>query len=438
MRERSPLRALPGLLLVMVLVPLDQTALTPALPEIAGDLGGLDLMPVVVTVYILAVTAALPIYGLLGDRFGRRRMLLVSLGMFVTGALVCTLAPSLPLFVAGRVLEGLGGGGLMVGAQAALGEIVSPRERGRYLGLFGVAYVMPAVLGPLLGGVLVAMASWRWIFFLYVPLGAVAFVLLLLTLRLPPPENAARASAGETLVVFRRRGVLVPILLSFSVGFALLGTISYVPSFARIGVGMTAVQSGFLVTAVMGGAILTMTVSGQLITKTGRYRAYPIVGTAVMAAGALVLGLLGPGLDVIGLLAVLFAIGLGVGLVMQVVILAAQNAADPEEIGVVTSGVLFLRQTGATVGVALVGTLITRAFVELAPPGVADVASLSPESIAALPAGTRELVEAAFAAAVPQAILFVTPLLVVSVGLAALLPALPLRTRTESTLKEIA
>ncbi|MCW3159586.1 MFS transporter [Micropruina sonneratiae] len=440
MRERSSIRALPGLLLLMVLVPLDQTALTPALPEIAGDLGGLQLMPMVVTAYVVAVTAALPVYGVLGDRFGRKRMLLIALAMFVLGALACALATSFPLFVAARVMQGIGGGGLMVGAQAALGEIVSPRERGRYLGLFGVAYVVPAVVGPLVGGLLVDAASWRWIFAIHVPLGVIAFILLIVTLRLPRSPEHPRVTFARTVSVLRRRGVLVPILLSFTVGFALLGTISYVPSFARIGLGMTAVEAGFVVTALMGGAILTMTISGGLIAKTGRYRRYPIAGTAVVAAGALVLGLLGRELGVAGLLGVLFVIGLGVGMVMQVVMLAAQNAADPADIGIVTSSVLFLRQIGATVGVALVGALITRIFVELAPPQVRDVASITPESIATLPTELRELVEAAFAAAVPQAILTVAPLLVASIVLAFLLPALPLRTHTESvtSLKELA
>lgn len=440
MRERPPLRALPGLLLVMVLVPLDQTALTPALPEIAGDLGGMQLMPVVVTAYVAAVTTALPVYGVLGDRFGRKRMLLVALAMFVLGALACTLVASFPPFVAARVVQGLGGGGLMVGAQAALGEIVSPRDRGRYLGLFGVAYVVPAVVGPLAGGLLVSAASWRWIFFIHVPVGLLAFVLLVVTLRLRPATEQRRGSFARAVAVFQKRGVLVPILLSFTVGFALLGTISYVPSFARIGLGMTAIQAGFVVTSLMGGAIMTMTISGRLITKTGHYRRYPIAGTAVMAAGALTLGLLGRDLGVGGLLAVLFVIGLGVGMVMQVVMLAAQNAAEPDDIGIVTSSVLFLRQIGATVGVALVGALITRIFVDLAPRQAPDVASITPEGIAALPPEVRELVEASFAAAVPQAILTVAPLLIVSVVLALLLPALPLRTDAVSaaSLKELA
>jgi MFS family permease len=440
MAERPPIRALPGLLLAMVLVPLDQTALTPALPEIAGDLGGLQSMPMVVTAYVVAVTAALPVHGVLGDRLGRKPMLLTALAMFVTGAAACTLATSFPLFLAARVLQGVGGGGLLVGTQATLGELVSPRERGRYLGLFGVAYVVPAVVGPLVGGLLVAAASWRWIFAVHVPLGVIAFVLLGLTLRLPRPPARVRMSLARMAAALRQRGVRVPILLSFTVGFALLGIISYVPSFARIGLGVTAVEAGLVATALMGGAILTMTVSGRLITRTGRYRRYPVIGTAVMAAGALTLGLLGGDLGVAGLLGVLFLIGLGVGLVMQVVMLVAQNAADPDDLGVVTASVLFLRQVGATVGVALVGALINSIFVDLAPPQVPEVASITPEGIAALPTEVRELVEAAFAAAVPQAILIVAPLLVVSVALALLLPALPLRAHPEpvSSLKDLA
>lgn len=489
-QARPPIPALPGLLLVMILVPLDQTALTPALPEIAGDLGGLEQMPAVMTAYVVAVTAVLPVYGKLGDRFGRKPVLLAALLLFVAGALWCALATSLPTFVLARVLQGIGGGGLMVGAQATLGEIISPRERGRYLGLFGAVYVVPAVAGPLLGGLLVDIASWRWIFAIHVPLGALALGMLAITLRLPRPGRGepidvlgSLALAGTVVgtvllanmlvdmvgwqvgllglgtaaafaiwlastrfardpvlpfALLRRRGVAIPVLLSFSVGFALFGTISYVPAFARVGLGASAIQSGLVVTGLMAGAILTMTVTGGIITRTGRYRRYPIAGTALIAGGALILGLAGPRLDGTGLIAALFVIGLGVGMVMQVVMLAAQNAADPSDLGAVTSSVLFLRQVGASVGVALVGALVTHSFVGRVPAQVADAASLTPEAIAGLPSGTRELVESAFATAVPSAILIVTPLLAVSFLLALALPALPLRTQAEiQSIKEL-
>ncbi|GAA1469322.1 MFS transporter [Nocardiopsis exhalans] len=488
-RRKSVALTMPGLLLVMLLAPLDQTSVIPALPVIAGDLGGLDQIPAVITAYLVAATAVLPVYGRLGDRFGRKPLLLIALSLFVLGALLCTLAASFPMFVAARVVQGVGGGGLMIGGQATLAEIISPRERGRYLGLIGSVAVLPAVGGPLLGGVLVDLFSWRWIFAIHLPLGAVAFVVLVLTLRLPRPTTrqpvdlfgaAALAAtvvgtvlladllagdggrpgwavpvlAGGTLAalllwlvsarlardpvlparLLRRRGFVVPVLLSFTVGFALFGTLAYVPTFAQVALGTTATQAGFLVTALMAGALTTMTVSGRLITRSGRYWWSPVTGTALLALGVLLFGLLGASGGVPGLVAVLFLIGLGVGMVMQVVMLAAQNATAPADLGAVTSSVLFLRQVGASVGVALMGALITRSFAEHSPAGVAEPGDLTPETIAALPAPTRELVAAAFGTAVPAAALTVAPLLGVAFLLALALPALPLRTQAQTEL----
>ncbi|WP_017581250.1 MFS transporter [Nocardiopsis valliformis] len=490
-RRGSVAPVLPGLLLVMLLAPLDQTSVIPALPVIAGDLGGLDQIPAVITAYLVAATAVLPVYGRLGDRFGRRPLLLIALSFFVLGALLCALAASFPMFVAARVLQGVGGGGLMIGGQATLAEIVSPRERGRYMGLMGSVAVLPAVGGPLLGGVLVDLFSWRWIFAVHIPLGAAAFVLLALTLRLPRPTTrkpvdlfgaAALAAtvvgavlladllagnggrpgwavpvlAGATLAasslwlvsarlardpvlparLLRQRGVAVPVLLSFAVGFALFGILAYVPTFAQVALGTTATQAGFLVTALMAGALVTMNVSGKLITRSGRYWWSPVTGTGLMALGLLLFGLLGASGGVPGLVAVLFLIGLGVGMVMQVVLLAAQNATDPADLGAVTSSVLFLRQVGASVGVALMGALVTRSFAAHSPAGVADPGDLTPEAIAALPPNTRELVETAFGTAVPAATLTVAPLLGLAFLLALFLPALPLRTKALTDLDQ--
>lgn len=432
MPVRPPLRALPGLLLVMVLVPLDQTAVAPALPEIAGELGGIRQMPLVVTAYVVAVTVAMPVYGVLGDRRGRKPVLLVAIVLFVAGALACAFTPSLGLFVAARIVQGLGGGGLMVGAQATLGDLISPRERGRYLGLFGVAYVVPAIAGPLVGGVLAEFASWRWIFAIHIPLGLIALLLLTVTLHLPPPVDAPVADTGthRAAATFRRRGVLIPMLLSVTVGFALFGTVSYVPSLARIGLGMSGIEAGLVVTSMMGGAIITMTVSGRLITRSGTYRRFPIMGTALMFLGALTLGLLGLRLTVPTLLGALFVIGLGIGMVMQVMMLVAQNAADSSQIGLVTSGVLFVRQVGASVGVAMVGALATGSFVARLPQ-LPHAATMTPNQIAALPPEVGALVAESFGAAVPAAILTVTPLLAVSFCLALALPSLPLRSRQD-------
>ncbi|WP_082126686.1 MFS transporter [Allosalinactinospora lopnorensis] len=479
-------RVLPGLMLTMLLGALDQTIMAPALPAVAGDLGGLDRMSAVITAYLVAATAVMPLYGKLGDRFGRRPVLQAAIGVFVAGAALCALAPSMPWLIAARAVQGAGGGGLMIGAQAILGEIVSPRERGRYLGLLGSAFIVAAIAGPLVGGLLVDLLTWRWIFVLHAPFGALALLTVTRTLRrLPsPPQRApidyagalclATAVTGPVLLLstagqhrpgwlvttaaavtlgagagwlltarhaadpiiplhlFRDRAFTIPAAVSFLIGFAMFGAVSYMPAFLQIALGTTATRAGVLVTALMGGAILTMTLSGRRISRTGSYRAYPIAGTAVAALGLALLAALGPTSTLAAAAAAMLLIGLGLGLVMQVMTLVAQNSAAHADLGAATSTVTFLRQIGASAGVAVVGTLITLRFTDRLPADLADraggVGSLSPEAVASLPSGAQEAVAVAFGQAVPPVFGYVTPLLALAFLLTLALPARPLRT----------
>ncbi|MEV0591107.1 MFS transporter [Nonomuraea cavernae] len=447
---------LPGLLLAMLLGALDQTIMAPALPAVATALGGLDQMPAVITAYLVAATVVMPVYGKLGDRYGRKPMMQAAIVIFVTGAVLCALAGSMSQFVAFRALQGVGGGGLMIGAQAIVGELVSPRERGRYLGLIGAAYVVAAVGGPLLGGFIVDRFDWRWIFAVYPPLGLIALVLLTVTLRLPKPVGRAPIDVagaltlavavvgvvllGQTrepvflavalagvvawlvsaryaadpilpLRLFRDRAFAVPVTISMLVGFALFGTVSYMPAYLQIALRSTATQAGLLVTALMAGVLITTIVSGRLITRTGRYKPYPVAGTAVAALGLALLPFAG---GAAAFAAVMLLIGLGIGLVMQVMVLAAQNAVEYADLGTATSSVTFMRQIGASAGVALAGALITWRF-------AGDIPVAGP---ADLPDGVR----AAFAEAVPPVLGGMAPLLAVAFVLALVLPARPLRT----------
>ncbi|MEQ7126053.1 MFS transporter [Actinopolymorpha sp. B11F2] len=488
-RPTSMALVLPGLLLVMLLGALDQTIMAPALPTVAADLGGLEEMPAVVVAYLVAATVVMPIYGKLGDRLGRKPVMQAAIGVFVAGAILCGLAGSMSQLVAFRAVQGMGGGGLMIGAQALIGEIVSPRERGRYLGFVGAAYVVAAVGGPLLGGFFVDQLSWRWIFAIYPPLGLVAFVLLAGTLRIPrptarPPIDWAGALTLGTAVVgtvllagtvggldavpgwvrpgliaatiagyagwlvttrlatdpilplrlFRDPAFAIPVTISFLIGFALFGTVTYVPAFLQIALGTTATQAGLLVTSLMAGVLLTTVVSGRLITRTGKYKAFPVAGTALTATGLALLALVGAGAPPAVLATVLLLTGLGVGLVMQVMVLVAQNSVSYPDLGAATSAVTFLRQIGASVGVAVVGALVTWRFTERLPAGLTDrlgggrIESLSPDALAQLPEGVRSAVSAAFGTAAPPVFGAMAPLLVLAFVLALALPVRPLRT----------
>jgi EmrB/QacA subfamily drug resistance transporter len=441
-------RVLPGLLLAMLLGALDQTIMAPALPAVAKDLGRLDQMPGVVTSYLAAATAVMPLYGKLGDRFGRRRMLLAAVAIFVVGATLCATATSMTMLIMFRAVQGLGGGGLMVGPQAVIGEIVSPRERGRYLGYIGAAYVVAAVGGPVLGGLIVEALGWRWIFALYPPIGAVAFAVLAITLRLPsptarPPIDYAGAlslaaavigvvlfgqtrhpawallivvAAGGWLIsarfaadpilplrLFRDRGFAIPVAISFLVGFALFGTLTYLPAYLQVAHGLSASRAGLVVTALMAGVLTTTVLSGRLITRTGRYKAYPVVGAAMSAAGLALLATWGSGSGP-GVITVIMAlIGLGVGMIMQVMVLVAQNSVAYSDLGTATSSVAFLRQIGALAGVALAGALITSRLADQVPAAVA------------------------LSRAMPIVFGLMSPLLALTFVLAVLLPARPLR-----------
>lgn len=480
-------RVLPGLMLVMLMGALDQTIMAPALPAVAGELGGLDRMPAVVTSYLVAATVVMPGYGKLGDRFGRRPLLFVAIGFFVAGALLCAAAGSLTALLVGRVVQGVGGGGLMIGAQAVIGEIVSPRERGRYLGLLGGVYVLAAVGGPLVGGFVIDHLGWRWIFALYPPLGLLAVVVVLRTLRLPvprarPPIDYAGAvslavavvavvllasTAGQPVAgwvvpglgavavaagvawlltarraadpilplrLFGDRAFAVPVAISFLIGFALFGAVSYLPAYLQIAGGVSATAAGLALTVLMGGVIVAITVSGRLISRTGRYRAFPIAGTAMAAAGLALLAMVDAGTPVPVVLAVLLLIGLGIGLTMQVMMLVAQNAVPHADLGTATSAVTFLRQVGASTGVAAVGALITLRFTERLPAAVADrlpggTGALSADGLAALPPDLRATVGEAFGEAAPPVFGSVAPLLGVAFLLAIALPARSLRDR---------
>jgi EmrB/QacA subfamily drug resistance transporter len=411
--ERVNLRLVfAGLLLVMFLAALDQTIVATALPTIVGDLGGLNHISWVVTAYLLAQTVVTPLYGKLGDLYGRKIVLQSALLVFLAGSALCGQSRSLDELIAFRALQGLGGGGLMVSAQAAIGDVVPPRERGRYTGLFGAVFGLASVAGPLLGGFLTSNLSWRWIFYVNLPLGVAALFVLAATL--PAASEHVHhtidylgtvllaaglsaivlaASLGGTsyawgssaiiglwiagvvalaaFLVWERRAsepILPPRLLrnrvfavtsavGFVVGFGLFGAVTYLPLFLQVVKGASPTGSGLQLVPLMGGLLVTSIASGQIITRTGRYKAFPIAGTAVMTLGLYLLSTMDSSSSRGLIFVFMFIVGLGLGMVMQVLVLAVQNAVEYSDLGVATSGATLFRSIGGSLGTATLGAI---------------------------------------------------------------------------------
>ncbi len=475
-----------ALLLVLFIASLDQTIVSTALPTIVGDLGGLQHLSWVVTAYLLASTVVGPLYGKLGDLYGRKRVLQVALVVFLVGSALCGAAQSMPQLIAFRAVQGLGGGGLIVVAMAVVGDLVAPRDRGRYQGLFGAVFGVSVVAGPLLGGFFVDNLSWRWIFYINLPFGAVALVVISSAFRSPQATERHRidwvgtivlaaglsgvilyTSLGGTTYAWDASGMLAaivggvallalfpfvesraaePILplelfrnetfratsaISFVIGFALFGAVTFVPLYLQIVKGHTATESGLLMTPMMAGLLVTGIASGLLISRYGRYRPFPIMGTAVSTVGLYLLSRLGIATPTWVAAAYMLTLGLGLGMVMQVLVLAAQNAVDYRLLGVATSGSSLARQIGGSIGVSVFGAIFTnRLSHELAqrvPQGVHVPTNVSLAVMQHLPPVIHALYVAAVAAALHPVFLTASAVMLGAFGLSWLLRDVPLR-----------
>ncbi|MBQ0998410.1 DHA2 family efflux MFS transporter permease subunit [Streptomyces nigra] len=463
-----------ALLLGMLLAALDQTIVSTALPTIVSDLGGLEHLSWVVTAYLLASTAATPLWGKLGDQYGRKRLYQIAIVIFLVGSALCGMAQDMTQLIAFRALQGLGGGGLIVLSMAIVGDIVPPRERGRYQGLFGAVFGATSVLGPLLGGVFTEHLSWRWVFYVNLPVGAVALIVIALVLHIPRRSTKhvidylgtvliAAVATGLVLVaslggttwgwgsaqivalavasvvlafvfvaverraaepvlplkLFRVRTFTLSAVISFIVGFAMFGAMTYLPTFLQVVQGISPTLSGVHMLPMVAGMLLSSTGSGQIVSRTGRWKVFPIAGTGVTAVGLLLLHQLDAGSSTALMSVYFFVFGLGLGLVMQVLVLIVQNAVPYEDLGVATSGATFFRSIGASFGVAIFGTvfasrlddLLVDAFrgVRLPPGASLEGLEADPRGIAELPAALRPAALDAYATAITDVFLYAVP-----------------------------
>jgi EmrB/QacA subfamily drug resistance transporter len=441
-------------MLGMFLAALDQTIVSTALPTIVGELGGLNHLSWVVTSYLVATTASTPIYGKLGDLYGRKLLFGAAIVIFLVGSALSGAAQSMGELIAFRALQGVGAGGLMVGAQAIIGDLVPPRERGRYMGLIGSVFAVASVAGPLLGGFFVESLSWRWVFYVNLPIGALALLVVVTRLHLPRHRTehvvdwlgaALLTSAIVCLILlttwggtqygwgsieivglgvatvvlvlafiwqerrsvepliplrlFSSRGFSVAITLGFIVGVAMFGALTFLPLYLQVVRGASPTVSGLLLLPLMIGLLTATVLSGRWITKHGKYKRFPIAGSAVLSAGMLMLTGLGTGTPFAATAAIMVVIGVGIGLFMQVIILVAQNDAPPADIGTATSTATFFRSVGGSVGVAIFGAIFASRLTDGLrglPAGISDRLNLdpgsvqvSPDAVQALPAGIQ-------------------------------------------------
>ncbi|MFF3726644.1 DHA2 family efflux MFS transporter permease subunit [Streptomyces erythrochromogenes] len=483
--SREVLVPIGALLLGLLIAALDQTIVSTALPTIVSDLGGMAHLSWVVTAYMLAATAATPLWGKLGDQYGRKKLFQYAIVLFLIGSALCGLAQDMPQLIGFRALQGLGGGGLIVLSMAIVGDIVPPRERGRYQGLFGGVFGATSVLGPLLGGLFVDNLSWRWVFYINLPIGLVALVVIAAALHIParPSKHTIDylgtfliacvatclvlvASLGATwgwasariigvavlgvvllaafllverraaepvlpLKLFRIRTFSLCSAISFVVGFAMFGAMVYLPTFLQIVQGVSPTMSGVHMLPMVIGMLISSTASGQIVSRTGRWKVFPIAGTAVTALGLLLLHQLHRTSSTWEMSVYFFVFGAGLGLVMQVLVLVVQNAVSYADLGVATSGATFFRSIGASFGVAIFGTVFTNQLDDKLAASLAGVTlpadagipqlEADPRAISALPADLRPRVLDAYATAITNVFLYAVPVVLVAFVLACFL-----------------
>ncbi len=493
--KRHILLIFAGLMVTMLLASLDQMIFSTALPTIVGELDGVNHMLWVTTAYILASTITLPVYGKLGDLIGRKGLFIAAISIFIVGSVIGGLAHDMTWLIAGRAVQGLGGGGLLILAQAIIADVVPARERGRYMGIMGGVFAISSVAGPLLGGWFTDGIGWRWAFWMNIPLGLLAIASAVFFLRLPKNTNRnpsidlagitllAVAStclvlmttwggntydwnspviigliigalvAGGLFVMVQRRAVepVMPLhlfkernfnlttIVGLIIGVAMFGALAYLPTYLQMVTGANATQAGLLMIPLMAALLITSIASGQVVSRTGRYKALPMIGMVLVAASLFLLSTMTPDMAVWVICSYLALMGLGLGMSMQILILIVQNTFPVTEVGTATASNNYFRQIGASLGSAIVGSLfvtkLTQLLSERMPAGAASAGggenSLTPAVVRDLPTGIKNVIVSSYNDALTPIFLYMVPLVIVGLILLVFVVEKPLATSIE-------
>lgn len=488
--DRSLRLVIGAMLLCLFLSAVDQTIVATALPTIAGELGGLDQISWVVTSYMLLSTVSVPLVGKLSDVYGRKLMIQITIVAFLVGSVLAGLSQSMLQLILARGVQGIGGGGIMAMAFTVLADVMTPRQRSRYTGLFTAVFATASVVGPLLGGFIADNLSWRWVFWIKLPLGAAAFVVTALHLHLPRPTGrrsvdflgAALLTVGVTTVLlattwggqnfpwgsllivgllstgvattgvfiwhqirtddpvlpmrlFRDRIFVVCVTMGALLGSVLVGGVTFLPLFLQVVDGASATSSGLLLVPLMAGVVIGSNVTGRLVSRSGHYRKFPIIGLAMAVIGVSTMATIDVDTGRLLISISMGVLGLGVGFSMPVLMVAVQNAAAFPDMGVATSAVNFFRTLGSAFGVALFGTVVRvrlNATLEQQLPG-SELAEAggdllgSPSAIRDLPTEQFDAVAAGIASGVGMVFIVAVPVVIVAFVLAWFLEEIPLR-----------